>query len=375
MVFMSTDTQYKDLIEHLRNWILGLPESEHLMPMLKLRFKPEEANFLSKIPFLGHSAEQLSVKVNIPVKKLIKILDKYAKSGIIFRSERGSEVRYSLCDSLFMFYRSIGWKGKNDKLNREISPYLNKYYIEAYANEFVGHETQGLRAIPINETIPDTRQVMPYEDILKVIDNFEYYSVSKCPCSHRHNLDSDFEVCKHELERCLHFDTLGKYCVENGLGREITKEETLEILKRAADAGLVHGISNTQGSMDTICNCCSCCCLYLESAVKMPGIIPRGHQPSNYIREADDEKCTGCGVCVRSCPMKALELEDKKVIFNPERCIGCGVCAHKCKQNASYMVHRDGEQDIPKDPREQGMRFLTERGLDPGEVFRKNFIM
>lgn len=373
MVFMSTDTQYKDLIEHLRNWILGLPESEHLMPMLKLRFKPEEAQLLSNIPFLGHSAEQLSVKVNIPVKKLAKRLDKYAKSGIIFRSERGSEVRYSLCDNLFMFYRSIGWKGKNDKLNREISPYLNKYYIEAYAKEFIGHETQGLRAIPINETIHDTRQVMPYEDILKVIDNFEYYSVSSCPCSHRHNLDHDFEECKHVLERCLHFDSLGRYCVENGLGREITKEETLKILKMVADAGLVHGVSNTKEKMDTICNCCSCCCLFLESAVNMPGILPRGHQPSNYIRETDDEKCIGCGVCVRACPMKALELEDKKVIFNPERCLGCGVCAHKCKQNASYMVHRDGEQNFPKDPTEQGMRFLTERGLDPAEVFKKNF--
>ena len=82
---MSEDTQYKDLIEHLRNWILGLPESEHLMPMLKLRFKPEEAYFLSNIPFLGHSAEQLSIKLNIPVKKLIKKLDNYAKSGIVFR--------------------------------------------------------------------------------------------------------------------------------------------------------------------------------------------------------------------------------------------------------------------------------------------------
>ena len=372
---MSTDIHYQDLIEHLRNWIIRLPESEYLLPMLKLRFKPEEAQILAKIPFLGHTAEQLSVNLNIPVKKLIKKLDKYAKLGIIFRSERGSSVRYSLRESLFIFYRSIGWKGKNDKFNREISPYLNKYYIDTYAEEFVGHETQGLRAIPINETIQDTRQVMPYEVILKVIDNFEYYSVSACPCSHRHNLDHDFEECKHTLEICLHFDDLGRYCVENGLGKEITKEETLKILRMAADAGLVHGLSNTQEKMDTICNCCSCCCLFLESAVKMPGIIPRGHQHSNYIREIDEEKCIVCGLCARLCPMNALKVNDKKLIFDPERCIGCGVCAHKCKHDATYLIHRDDEQDIPKDPREQGMRFLKERGLDPNEVFRKNFIM
>ncbi|MFX0081069.1 MAG: 4Fe-4S binding protein [Candidatus Hodarchaeota archaeon] len=371
---MSEDIYYEDLIEHLRYWVLRLPDSEHLMPMLKLRITPEDAKLLSKIPFLGHTAEQISSKLDIPVKKLRKKLDNLVKSGIIFRSERPSEVRYSLCDSLFIFYRSLGWKGKNDKLNREISPYLNKYYIETYAEEFVGHETQGLRAIPINETIHDTRQVMPYEDILKVIDNFEYYSVSTCPCSHRHNLDHDFKECKHDLERCLHFDNLGRYCVENGLGREISKEETLDILKRAADSGLVHGIDNTKEKMETICNCCSCCCLFLESVVNVPGILPKGHQPSNYIREIEEQNCIGCGVCVKSCPMNALELKDKKVLFHPDRCLGCGVCVHKCKQNAIYLVHREGEQDFPKDPREEGIRFLKERDLDPMDVFTKNML-
>jgi formate hydrogenlyase subunit 6/NADH:ubiquinone oxidoreductase subunit I/DNA-binding Lrp family transcriptional regulator len=374
MVFMPKAEPYKNLIDHFRNWIIRLPESEQLMPLLKLRFKPEEAEFLAQIPFLGHTSEQLSKKLKITPKKLTKKLEKLSKKGIIYRSKRGSEVRYSLRDSLFVLFRSIGWRGKKDRLNREISPYLNQYYIETYAEEFVGHDTQGLRAIPINKTIYDTRQIMPYEDIIKVIDNFEYYSVSACPCSHRHNLDPDFKECKYTLERCLHFDDLGRYCVENGMGREITKEETLKILRMVADAGLVHGVSNTEGRMDTICNCCSCCCLFLESAVKMPGLIPRGHQPSNYIREINEENCIVCGLCARLCPMKALKVENKKLLFNSERCIGCGVCAHRCKHDATYLVHREGEQDFPKDPREQGMRFLKERDIDPMDVFKQNMI-
>lgn len=369
---MLKNNPYTNLINHLKDWILGLPSSEYLIPLIELRFTPEEADLLSKIPFLLHTTEQLSEKLSIPVKKLTKKLEKLAKKGILFRLEGISDIKYSLNDSLFIFYRSIGWKGDDNKFTRKISPYLNRYYIETYAEEFVGRETQGLRAIPINKTIHDTRQVMPYEDIIKVIDNFEYYSVSSCPCSHRHNLDPNFDDCKHNLERCLHFDRLGRYCVDQGLGREITKEETLKILRMAADAGLVHGISNTEGSMDTICNCCSCCCLFLESIVKMPGILPRGHQPSNYIREIDEEKCIVCGLCARLCPMKALEVKDKKLLFNPERCLGCGVCVHKCKQHAAFLIHRDGEQDFPKDPREQAIRFLKERGLNPQEIFKKN---
>ena len=73
--------------------------------------------------------------------------------------------------------------------------------------------------------------------------------------------------------------------------------------------------------------------------------------------------------------MGALKVKDKQLLFDPERCIGCGVCSHKCKHGACNLIHRDGEQDIPKDPREQGMRFLKERGINPNEAFRKNFIM
>ena len=369
---MSDKKVYMELIEHIRSWIFELPDSKYLLPLFEMRFTPEEAKFLSKIPFLPHTAEELSEKLNIPVDELTVKLDGLAKKGMIYRVEGRSAIRYTLPDAVFSFYRSIGWAGIDDEFNRKISPLMNQYYINDFAADFLGHPTKALRTVPINETIEDPRKIVPYEDILKIVENFEYCAVSPCPCSHRHNLDPEFKDCKHELERCLHFDRLGRYTVQNGLGREITKEETLEILKRAAEAGLVHGITTTKEQMDTICNCCSCCCIFLESVVKMPGIIPRGHQPSNYVREQDEEKCIGCGLCVERCPMKALELKDKKVIFDPDRCLGCGVCVYKCPEEAIYLAHREGEQDVSVNQRELAYRFLKERGSDPVEVFRNN---
>ncbi|MHA1605335.1 MAG: 4Fe-4S binding protein [Candidatus Freyarchaeota archaeon] len=360
---------YLKLVEHLRGWIFGMPDSEYLMPMLELRFTPEEAEFLSQIPFLPHTAEELSERLGIPLEEIREKLDEFARRGIVTRMEGRTAVRYALGDTIFMFYRNPGWWGRDNEWNRKISPLLNKYYTDALAENFRGHPTQALRAIPINETIKDTREIMPYEDIVKIVDNFEYYSVSTCACRHRKNLDPDSESCKHETLNCLHFDRLGRYIVQNGLGKEITKEETLEILKRAADAGLVHGISNSKEGIDTICNCCPCCCLYLESIKKTP---KKGHQPSNYVREMDEDRCKACGVCVEFCPMNALELKDKKIIYHQELCIGCGVCVHKCPNDACWLVRREEEQHVPENPRELVFQLLKEGGHDPQEAFEKN---
>ncbi len=65
-------------------------------------------------------------------------------------------------------------------------------------------------------------------------------------------MDPDSVDSPFPIETCLHFDELGRYCVENDMGREITREETLGILKKAADAGLVHATANHQGNGDTI---------------------------------------------------------------------------------------------------------------------------
>jgi len=372
-----SEESYKKYIEHVSGWVFTFPEHADLIPLLNMRMSAGEAEFLSKIPFLPHTSEELSERLNISKAEFEEKVKELAHRGLIFRIKGSSITRYALADSLFIYYRMPGWEGKDDEWNRKLAPLINRYYTEVYGEEFIGHPTKGLRTIPINQTIEDPKSIMPYEDIIKVVDNFKVFSVAHCACRMRHKLDPAFgeDHCKHETENCLHFDTLAKFKLQNGIGREITKEECLEILKRAADAGLVHGVSNSMEKMDTICNCCACCCLFFEKVKNVPDIV--GHQKSNYIREIDEEKCIKCGLCVKKCPMKALEIvgekkEDKKLKFTPELCLGCGVCVHKCPKDAIFLVRRDQEITYPKDPREIAAAFLSERGRDPVETFRKN---
>jgi uncharacterized protein (DUF362 family)/NAD-dependent dihydropyrimidine dehydrogenase PreA subunit len=51
------------------------------------------------------------------------------------------------------------------------------------------------------------------------------------------------------------------------------------------------------------------------------------------------EKCTGCKICIRSCPAQALSLEknDEVPQLNPKKCILCLCCIELCPENAVYM--------------------------------------
>ena len=55
------------------------------------------------------------------------------------------------------------------------------------------------------------------------------------------------------------------------------------------------------------------------------------------IKCIDMERCTGCGICVDSCPMDVLRMDKeahKAVIRYPEDCMFCGWCMMDCPEEA-----------------------------------------
>ena len=363
---MSEDAVYREFIEWFkRSW--ALPESDELLPLVKARFSPEEAAFLTGMPHGLTSLEKLAEARGVDPARLGKQLDALARQGVVYRRLSYDGARYRLSDAFFTFLRSAYWAGRDDQTTRALAPITNRYFLNGFFANWADSHLQGLRALPVEESISDTRQILPYEDVAKLVETLDHPTVSFCPCKQRKKLDPDSPDCDHPDEVCLHFGDLGRYIVENGMGREITREETREILREAAKSGLVHGVSNWLEGVDTICNCCKCCCMWLE------GYHVLGHpmslSPSNYRVHNCDEKCKACGLCVKRCPTEALRLEEspqannrlgKVSVASVERCIGCGVCAYTCPVEALTLELREVTDDPPKDVREFARHFLTD---------------
>ncbi|UYP44516.1 hypothetical protein NEF87_000801 [Candidatus Lokiarchaeum ossiferum] len=56
----------------------------------------------------------------------------------------------------------------------------------------------------------------------------------------------------------------------------------------------------------------------------------------------DEEKCIGCGICQRVCPMENIELIDKKPKWN-HNCECCTACIHWCPRQAVVNVGTEGK--------------------------------
>lgn len=58
------------------------------------------------------------------------------------------------------------------------------------------------------------------------------------------------------------------------------------------------------------------------------------------IERIDPELCTGCGICINTCTMDVIRIDDeskKAVVKYPEDCMCCNYCEWDCPVGAIYV--------------------------------------
>lgn len=169
----------------------------------------------------------------------------------------------------------------------------------------------GMHVIPVENAISMENNSSSLEHISYWLDKYDgKYAASPCSC--RKSRKTYDEGCGDDPEGwCIAVGDMADYVVEtNKGGRYITKEEVLEILKKAEDNGFVHQITNIDGEekIFAICNCNINVCYALRTSqlFNTPNI-----SRSAYVAHVVKDNCVACGRCVEVCPAGAATLGQK----------------------------------------------------------------
>ncbi|BCZ45952.1 pyridine nucleotide-disulfide oxidoreductase [Clostridium gelidum] len=257
------------------------------------------------------SAKDVAPLCDKSVEETSKILWDLAVAGVCFINKIDGVDKYWL-DT---WIPGVMEMMVNNKENIKKYPQIGEAF-EAYGRvrgpKTVGNFPVGkglMRVIPIEQAIQGETRKASYEEVSKYLNENDLFSVSDCSCRTARAVMG--EGCGHLKEDiCIQMGHAAEYYIRTGRGKQISREEAFEVIKKAEADGLVHQIPNTDGAGKThaICNCCGCSCLSLRTSEMF---LNTDMVRSNYVSFVDKDKCVGCGECVEGCQVNALQLGQK----------------------------------------------------------------
>jgi electron transport complex protein RnfB len=363
---MDTENQvYRELQQHLDRLPSGFPAAESGVDMrlLKRLFTPEEAEIAIQLSMKPEPLKRIFSRVKksgITKERLQQILDQMHLKGTLLKFEEGYQEKY---------YSNAGFGagGTYDfqigRLTKDLVEDQYQHRVETRPKPKAGQKrTLPLRAVPVEKSIPipGKFKVGNYDNLREIIHRAKGpLAVVNCICREGHDLIGESCKLTDLRETCLMIDPdHARRQVEMGIARHITKDEALDILKKAQDAGLVIQPENSQ-QPEAICCCCGDCCVLLQSLKKHPR--PVELYDTNYYVELIPESCTGCGECVEICQLDAREMENGVAAVNLDRCIGCGNCVVVCEYDATRLMKKAEEKIPVKDKDALNMKMLSDK--------------
>ena len=249
------------------------------------------------------------------------------------------------------FAPAINWFARQIRI-----PVLGRLFIEPWFFGFRDTRRTRGRVVSLNQEIPvGPSRVLPSDLLAKIIEKASYrVSLNWCFCRSGMNC----QKYPHDIG-CLMVGEATRGLVKEGIAREVSGEESLTIIRKARDLGLVHMVMWIKGEVNLlanekkeglrmleICQCCPCCCLALRNIKHLGPASRERFKGIGYLARLR-EGCTGCGVCRDICPVGSIEMVEGMPRIG-ESCLGCGLCAHHCQAKAIKIV-AGGKDAVEKD--------------------------
>jgi Fe-S-cluster-containing hydrogenase component 2 len=328
---------YRQLQKHLDKLPIPFPETTSGVEIriLKQFFNEEEAKIALNLSLIPESVDKILKRIQdqkYSKKGLANILHSLFLKGSIraisdIKKGKEGAFLYGIMPLEIGIYET-----QVDRITSEFANDFIKYKEEGFSAQVLGKKTNQMRTIPLNQDLAVNSFVETYESVDDIIKKSDGpFVVSNCIC--RQTKDKLGEKCKQTeiREICITIEEGARFCINRNSGKEITKQETLGLIEKARNVGMILQSENSQ-KPNFICCCCGCCCSVLQEAKKFPK--PADYLNTNYYAEVNKEECVLCENCTERCQMEAIFRVNKHIEIKKERCIGCGACLITCDGDA-----------------------------------------
>lgn len=356
---MEEKSVYRRLQEHIDEMPVGFPATESGVELRILQhlFTPEEAAIALHLSALPEPLETIHRRVRkegVELQTLRRTLNRLAAKGAIHKGRKDGKPTYSkIMLAIGMFEFQV------DRLTKEFYADVKEYMNGAFGQAFHTTRTSQLRTIPIREEILPERPVGTHDEARRLVQESDGpFAVINCVC--RQGTDLQDEPCRQTAirETCLVLADAAVGFIKSRRGRELSRDQMLELLDRADREGMVLQPQNTQDP-HFICCCCGCCCGVLSTAKKLPN--PAEYFDANYQAVVDPDLCLECDTCGDRCQMDAITYHDGIAFVEISSCIGCGLCVTTCPSGALSMEVRETTKVPPSNQQSLYKKILIER--------------
>ena len=318
------------------------PDSKYLPKILKSMINDQQMELLLSLP---GSVNELAKKLDSPGEQVQKDLDDMYRKGLVFKKTKsGKEIWRGPAHIAQLHDATIVWPEATEEFLYLWQQYMEYEWPKIAPTFACVMPRPYTRVIPVEKSIDTGKvKVLAPEDVRQIIQDAERIAVTKCTCR------LTMKKCDALEEICLQVNKGADYTIDRGSGRELTKEEALEIIDQAGKAGLIHVTMNKADVGHFICNCCACCCQAFTMLISDNVHLC---DPSRFSPKINSDACTQCGNCIQRCSFNAVSFtDDGTAIVDKSKCLGCGQCAIGCPEEAIEMqVEKDEDfiMDLPK---------------------------
>ena len=346
--------------------------------ILETLFSPDDAALASRLPVVPTTIADLARRTGRREDELRARLEVMAGKGLVLdlHDARTGATTYMLAPPVVGFFE-LSMMRMDDGLPKARLARAYEAYMagdSAFDEEVSGIPTLVSRTLVQETALYDdlASEVLDWDRATSYVEAADSLAVTNCFC--RHTATHLGTACDYPMETCMSLGAAARYLSRHGYARQIGREEGRELLEAAREHGLVHIADNVQRELSYICSCCACCCVELRSAQNGMPVM----QPSAFKPAVDGHRCTGCGDCVRACPVQAISLVPQGEprgeagratapltgLVDLDRCLGCGVCVGACRQDSLAMVRRPQAPHVPLN----AVEYLTRRMLERGRL-------